>query len=341
MENVSIVGIDLAKRSFQLHGAAADGTVVFRKKLSRPQLIAFLSEIPRCIVAMEACATSHYWGREIGTLGHEARLIPPVYVKPFVKRQKNDANDAEAIAEAASRPTMRYVSVKSAEQQAQGMVFRTRDLFVRQRSQLVNALRGHLAEYGVVIAQGMVQFKRMITSFDEVVPDLPTEILGLCQAYIDQIAFFDERIGALDHEIKGRAKTDEATSRLMTIPGVGPMCATTIQAFAPPMEEFSNGREFAAWCGLVPRQKSTGGRQILGRTSKMGQRDIRRLLITGAMAVIRWAIRKGPPPGSWLAKMLARKPRMLVATALANKLARTAWALTTTKENYRIPPLAA
>ena len=290
---------------------------------------------------MEACATSHYWGREIGTLGHEARLIPPVYVKPFVKRQKNDANDAEAIAEAASRPTMRYVSVKSAEQQAQGMVFRTRDLFVRQRSQLVNALRGHLAEYGVVIAQGMVQFKRMITSFDEVVPDLPTEILGLCQAYIDQIALFDERIGALDHEIKGRAKTDEATSRLMTIPGVGPMCATTIQAFAPPMEEFSNGREFAAWCGLVPRQKSTGGRQILGRTSKMGQRDIRRLLITGAMAVIRWAIRKGPPPGSWLAKMLARKPRMLVATALANKLARTAWALTTTKENYRIPPLAA
>jgi transposase len=221
------------------------------------------------------------------------------------------------------------------------MVFRTRDLFVRQRSQLVNALRGHLAEYGVVIAQGMVQFKRMITSFDEVVPDLPTEILGLCQAYIDQIALFDERIGALDHEIKGRAKTDEATSRLMTIPGVGPMCATTIQAFAPPMEEFSNGREFAAWCGLVPRQKSTGGRQILGRTSKMGQRDIRRLLITGAMAVIRWAIRKGPPPGSWLAKMLARKPRMLVATALANKLARTAWALTTTKENYRIPPLAA
>ena len=341
MENVSIVGIDSAKRSFQLHGAAADGTVVFRKKLSCPQLIAFLSEIPRCIVAMEACATSHYWGREIGTLGHETRLIPPIYVKPFVKRQKNDANDAEAIAEAASRPTMRYVSVKSAEQQAQGMVFRTRDLFVRQRSQLVNALRGHLAEYGVVIAQGMVQFKRMITSFDEVVPDLPTEILGLCQAYIDQIALFDERIGALDHEIKGRAKTDEATSRLMTIPGVGPMCATTIQAFAPPMEEFSNGREFAAWCGLVPRQKSTGGRQILGRTSKMGQRDIRRLLITGAMAVIRWAIRKGPPPGSWLAKMLARKPRMLVATALANKLARTAWALTTTKENYRIPPLAA
>lgn len=187
----------------------------------------------------------------------------------------------------------------------------------------------------------MVQFRRLITSFDEVAVDLPAQIVSLCQAYIDQIALFDERIVALDHEIKGRAKTDEATSRLMTIPGVGPMCATTIQAFAPPMEEFSNGREFAAWCGLVPRQKSTGGRQILGRTSKMGQRDIRRLLITGAMAVIRWAIRKGPPPGSWLAKMLARKPRMLVATALANKLARTVWALTTTKENYRIPPLAA
>ena len=218
------------------------------------------------------------------------------------------------------------------------MVFRTRDLFVRQRSQLVNALRGHLAEYGVVVAQGMVQFRRMITSFDEVAVDLPAQIRSLCQAYIDQIALFDERIVLLDQEIKGRAKTDEATSRLTTIPGVGPMCATTIQAFAPPMEEFSNGREFAAWCGLVPRQKSTGGRQILGRTSKMGQRDIRRLLITGAMAVIRWAIRKGPPPGSWLAKMLARKPRMLVATALANKLARTVWALTTTKENYELCP---
>ena len=315
--------------------------LLYSARLSRPQLIAFLSELPKCIVAMEACATSHYWGREIGKLGHEARLIPPVYVKPFVKRQKNDANDAEAIAEAASRPTMRYVSVKSAEQQAQGMVFRTRDLFVRQRSQLVNALRGHLAEYGVVVAQGMVQFRRMIASFDKVAVDLPTQIPSLCQAYIDQIALFDERIVALDHEIKGRAKADEATSRLMTIPGVGPMCATTIQAFAPPMEEFSNGREFAAWCGLVPRQKSTGGRQILGRTSKMGQRGIRRLRTTGAMAVIRWAIRKGPPPGAWLAKMLARKPRMLVATALANKLARTVWALTTTKENYRIPPLAA
>lgn len=341
MENVSIVGIDLAKRSFQLHGASPDGSVVFRKKLSRPQLVTFLSKLPRCIVAMEACATSHHWGREIGILGHDIRLIPPVYVKPFVKRQKNDANDAEAIAEAASRPTMRYVSVKSVEQQAQGMVFRTRDLFVRQRSQLVNALRGHLAEYGVVVGQGMVQFRRMIANLDQATAGVPEAVQHLCRMYIGQIALFDERIVALDHEIKSRAKTDETTSRLMTIPGVGPMCATTIQAFAPPMEEFSNGREFAAWCGLVPRQKSTGGRQILGKTSKMGQRDIRRLLITGAMAVIRWAIRKGPVPGSWLAKMLARKPRMLVATALANKLARTVWAITTTKKNYRIPPLAA
>jgi transposase len=341
MKNISIIGIDLAKRSFQLHGAASDGSVVFRKKLSRPQLTVFLGELPECIVAMEACATSHYWGREIARLGHEARLIPPVYVKPFVKRQKNDANDAEAIAEAASRPTMRYVSVKSAEQQAQGMVFRTRDLFVRQRTQLINALRGHLAEYGVVVAQGMVQFRRMIAGFEGIASDLPAPVQDLCQTYIDQIVQFDERIAVLDKEIKHRAKTDERTSRLMTIPGVGPMCATTIQAFAPPMEEFSNGRDFAAWCGLVPRQKSTGGRQILGRTSKMGQRDIRRLLVTGAMAVIRWAVRKGPPAGSWLAKMLARKPRMLVAMALANKLARTVWALTTKKEEYRIPPLAA
>ena len=179
----------------------------------------------------------------------------------------------------------------------------------------------------------MVQFRRMIASFDEVAVDLPAKSVSLCQAYIDQIALFDERIGALDHEIKGQAKTDEATSRLMTVPGVGPMCATTIQAFAPPMENFLMGVSLQLRCGLVPRQKSTGGRQILGRTSKMGQRDIRRLLITGAMAVICWAIRKGPPSGSSRAKMLARKPRMLVATALANKLARNVWALTTTKEN--------
>lgn len=337
MENVSIIGIDLGKRSFQLHGAASDGSVIFRKKLSRPQLLAFLADQPGCVVAMEACATSHFWGREIGDLGHQVRLIPPVYVKPFVKRQKNDANDAEAIAEAASRPTMRFVSVKSAEQQAQGMVFRTRDLFVRQRSQLVNALRGHLAEYGVSIAQGMVQFRRMMAHFDDLASGLPTPVRDMCRMYIKQILVFDDRITTLDGEIRRRAKTDLATSRLMTIPRVGPMCATTIQAFAPPMEEFENGREFAAWCGLVPRQKSTGGKQILGRTSKMGQRDIRRLLITGAMAVIRWAIRKGPPVGSWLANMLARKPRMLVATALANKLARIVWAISTKNEVYRNP----
>jgi transposase len=186
MENVSIIGIDLGKRSFQLHGAASDGSVIFRKKLSRPQLLAFLAHQPGCTVAMEACATSHYWGREIGDLGHQVRLIPPVYVKPFVKRQKNDANDAEAIAEAASRPTMRFVSVKSAEQQAQGMVFRTRDLFVRQRSQLVNALRGHLAEYGVSIAQGMVQFRRMMAQFDDLASGLPTPVRDMCLMYIEQ-----------------------------------------------------------------------------------------------------------------------------------------------------------
>lgn len=237
MENVSLVGIDLAKRSFHLHGAAADGSVVFRKKLSRPQLTAFLSELPKCVVAMEACATSHDWAREIGKLGHEARLIPPVYVKPFMKRQKNDANDAEAIAEAASRPTMRYVSVKSAEQQSQGMVFRTRDLVVRQRSQLVNALRGHLAEYGVVVAQGMVQFRRMITSFYDVAADLPAQILSLCQDTSIRSLFLTKGLWCWITRSKAEQKQMKQHHGLCRSPELGP-CA--LRRFRPSRHQWRN-----------------------------------------------------------------------------------------------------
>ena len=341
MEHATIIGIDLAKRVFQLHGAGADGSVIFRKKLSRAQLLRFLAERPSCIVAMEACATAHGWGREIEKLGHAVRLIPPIYVKPFVKRQKNDAADAEAIAEAASRPTMRFVAVKTAEQQIRGMAFRTRDLLVRQRTQLINALRGHLAEHGVVAPQGRASVKRLAEAIDDGQGGLPDMVREIGGVYLDQIAILDARIAELDKTLRAQAAQGEVTARLQTMPGVGPITSMAIESFAPPMESFRRGRDFAAWLGLVPKQHSTGGKQRLGKTSKMGQRDIRRLLIIGAMATVRAAIRNGAPEGSWLARMLERKPRMVVAIALANKMARGVWAMLTKKEDYRNPASAA
>jgi transposase len=339
MENATIIGIDLAKRAFQLHGASADGSAAFRRKLTREKVLAFLAGVPKCLVAMEACATSHFWGREIAKLGHEVKLVPPIYVKPYVKRQKNDAADAEAIAEAASRPTMRFVGVKTEQQQAQGMSYRVRELFVRQRTQTINALRGHLAEYGVIAPQGVVYVARLEAAIEDTETALPTAVRELGRMLVKQIAELQEKIRGLEKEIKVRAAQDENAARLMSMPGIGPICAMAIQAFAPPMESFRNGRDFAAWTGLTPRQNSTGGKQTLGKTSKMGQRDIRRLLISGATVVVRWAVRKGAPEGSWLARMLARKPRMLVATSLANRMARAVWAMTTKKENYRNPAM--
>ena len=340
MEHATIIGIDLAKRSFQLHGARADGSVAFRKKLSRKRLLAFVASQPRCIVAMEACASAHHWGREIGKLGHEVKLVPPVYVKPFVRRQKNDAADAAAICEAASRPTMRFVAVKSQDQQSQGMLFRTRDLLVRQRTQTINALRGHFAEFGVVAPQGPAQVKRLAEAIEDADSGLPSPVRELGALLFVQIAEFDEKIAELEKELRARAREDEQTVRLMSIPGIGPLCAMAIQAFAPPMESFRHGRDFSAWLGLVPRQNSTGGKPKLGKISKMGQRDLRRLLVSGAMATVSWAVRRGTKD-PWLTRMLARKPRMLVAVALANRMARIAWALMTKRECYRAPVLAA
>lgn len=341
MKEVTIVGVDLAKRVFQVHGASADGAVVFRKKLARAQFLAFLAKLPACTVAMEACATSHFWGREIAKLGHAVRLVAPIYVKPFVKRNKNDAADAEAIAEAASRPTMRFVAVKTEEQQAGAMVFRARDLLVRQRTQLINALRGHLAEYGVVAAQGPAHLKLLQAAVDAPTSELPTTVRDIAGMYLDQISQCTEKLTAIEKTIRAETASSEATTRLQTMPGVGPISAMAIEAFAPPMQEFHRGRDFAAWLGLVPRQKSTGGKQILGKTSKMGQRDIRRLLIIGAMAVVRIAVRTPPPEGTWLARMIQRKPRMVVAIALANKMARGIWAMLTKQENYQDPVVTA
>lgn len=294
-----------------------------------------MAALPPCIVAMEACGTAHYWGRELARLGHEIRLIPPVYVKPFVKRQKNDAADAEAIAEAVQRPNMRTVAVKSSAQQARTMLFRTRDLLVGQRTQLVNALRGHLAEHGIVLGKGIAYVERLALRLED--DDLPDLVRHLGRIYLDQIAQLGAEIEKLDKRIVAAAKQNGEARRLQTMPGIGPVCAMAITAFAPDMREFRRGRDFAAWLGLVPRQHSSGGKQKLGRTSKMGQRDIRRLLIVEAMSIVHWRGRDGGRPGSWLARMLARKPRMLVAIALANKMARMVWAMLVREEDYRDP----
>jgi transposase len=286
---------------------------------------------------MEACGTAHHWGRELAQLGHDVRLIPPIYVKPFVKRQKNDAADAEAVAEAALQPTMRTVPVKTSEQQARAMLFRTRELLVGQRTQLVNALRAHLAEHGVIAAKGMGSVERLAALARNEAAPLPELVRDLSEIYLGQIARVSEEIGALQRRIAVEARESPVVRRLQKMPGVGPICAMAVETFAPPMEGFQRGRDLAAWLGLVPRQHSSGGQQRLGRTSKMGQRDIRRLLILGAMAVVRWRSRDGGRPRSWLAGMLARKPKMLVAIALANKMARMIWAMLVRHEEYRDP----
>jgi len=332
MEAASIIGIDLAKNVFQLHGAAADGTIVFRKKLSRPQFARFMADQPPCRVAMEACASAHHWAREMARHGHEVRLIAPHYVKPFLKRQKNDAADAEAIVEAALRPTMRFVEPKSADQQARAVAFRTREQLVKQRTEAVNALRSHLYEFGHVAPEGIGYVPRLAKVVDDPNAGVPELARDICRMLLEQIAHLTERINALSNEA-------ELPRQLQTMPGVGPITALAVETFAPPMEQFRRGRDFAAWLGLVPRQHSTGGKQRLGKTSKMGQRDIRRLLVIGATAVIRWASRRGAPKGSWLARMLERKPIPVVAVALANKMARGIWAMLARGENYRGPVL--
>jgi transposase len=341
MDEVTIVGLDLAKRVFQLHGARQDGGVGFRRKLPRGQLLTFLAKLPRCIVAMEACATAHYWAREIAAVGHGVRLVPPAYVKPFVKRQKNDAADAEAIAEAASRPTMRFVEPKTEHQQARAMVFRTRDMFVRQRTQMVNALRAHLAEHGLIAAKGIGNVQELRRIIETAETGIDGLIIETAHLYLEQIEQVSSHISKLEKALKAEADHSDRSKRLMTMPGVGPVTAMAIEAFAPSLSVFRRGRDFAAWLGLVPKQNSSGGKQVLGHTSKMGQRDIRRLLIIGAMSVIRWFSRNTPEADTWLGRLLRRKPRQLAAIALANKMARSLWAMETRQETFRDPRLVA
>jgi transposase len=335
--NDTMIGVDLAKNVFQLHGASMTGQVRFRKKLSRQKFSKFMAEHPPALVVMEACGSAHYWAREMVRLGYEVKLIAAQYVRPFVKRQKNDETDAEAIVIAAQRPEMRFVEPKSVEQQSRAILFRARERLVNQRTELVNALRAYLYEYGHIVPQGLHHFKRIEEILDEPNSDLPELMREECRDLLKQIAEKTIRINERTTKIKALSAEADTARRLQTIPGVGPLTALAVEAFAPPMEKFRCGRDFAAWLGLVPRQFSSGGKQRLGRISKTGQSDIRRLLIIGAMSRLSWLGRKSIPEGSWLARMVVRKPRMLVAVALANKMARTIWALLTKHEDYRVP----
>ena len=341
MEEVITIGLDIAKHVFHAHGADGAGRAVFSRKLGRSKLLAFFGRQPRCVVALEACAGAHYWGRELARLGHDVRLIPPAYVKPFVKRQKNDAADAEAICEAAQRPSMRFVAVKSEAQQASALVFRARDLAVRQRTQLANALRSHMAELGWIAPKGLAHMARLSALVDDEASGLPEPARPVLRMMLAMMDDLDGRIAELDREIARRAREDESARLLMTVPGIGPVTATALLAIAPPPGTFNRGRDFAAWLGLVPRQHSSGGKERLGAITRMGERTLRRLLILGASAVVRHASSRGAPEGSWLAGMLARKPRMLVTVALANKMARIVWAVMRSGQSYRAPALAA
>jgi len=292
------------------------------------------------VVVMEACGSAHFWAREMVRFGHEVKLIAPHYVKPFVKRQKNDAADAEAIVIAAQRPEMRFVEPKSTEQQSKAILFRARERLVHQRTELVNAVRACLYEYGYIVPQGINNVGKIVDILDAPSSDLPDLMQEECRDLLEQIAEKTERINIRTKKIKAMTAQADTSRRLQTMPGVGPMTALAIEAFAPPMENFKCGRDFAAWLGLVPRQFSSGGKERLGRISKAGQADIRRLLIIGAMSRLNWLGRKSVPKDSWLAHMIARKPKMLVAIALANKMARTIWAMLTKNEDYRIPAQA-
>ncbi|XWN29255.1 MAG: IS110 family transposase [Devosia sp.] len=333
----TMIGVDLAKNVFQIHCTTMKGDLRFRKKLTRPQFRQFMSRQPSAVVVMEACSSASYWAREVIKLGHEVRLIAPQYVRPFVKRQKNDAADAEAIVVAAQRPEMRFVQPKSEDQQACAVLFRARERLLNQRTELVNALRSVLYEYGHVAPKGIAHLKRIEAILEDPNSDLPALVREECQDLIEQIAEKTARIDAKTKKARTLSLASDEARRLQTMPGVGPQTALAITSFAPAMGSFKRARDFSAWLGLVPRQKSSGGKEWHGRVSKAGQADIRSLLIIGAMSRLTWLARKSIPEGSWLARMLRRKPLMLVAIALANKMARAIWAMMTKQEDYRDP----
>jgi transposase len=338
---ITTIGLDIAKNVFQVHGIDAAEKVVVRKQLRRSQVLAFFKALPPCLIGMEACATAHYWARELTKLGHEVRLMPAKDVKAYVKRNKNDAADAEAICEAVRRPTMRFVQVKSAEQQGRLMLHRARDLLMRQRTQVINALRAHLAELGITAAQGTAGLKELLKIIASDADErLPVDAHACLVVLAAELQAMQTLIGSLEKRIMAQHRKSEASRRLQTIPGIGFIGATAIDATVTDPKAFRSGRDFAAWIGLVPRQDSTGGKQKLGPISKQGDRYLRRILVVGAHAVLKLAKQK-PEKYPWFTQLLARKPFKVVAVALANKMARTAWALLAHGGTYRAPRLAA
>jgi transposase len=339
MSEISIIGLDLAKEVFQVHGADAAGRAVLRKQLKRREVLAFFAGLSPSVVAMEACGTAHYWAREIKKLGHEVRLIPPAYVKPYVKRGKNDAIDAEAICEAASRPSMRFVPVKSMEQQSLALLHRSRDLLIKQRTMLVNALRAHLAEFGFVAAKGIGKLPDLIGIVSKAPAEaLPAIVRAVLSGLIDAIALINTKLAALEKLLMAWHRKDPQSKRLETAPGIGLLCATALCALVPDPKLFKNGRHFAAWIGIVPKQDGTGGKMRLGRISKAGDRYLRRLFVLGATSLIRSLANKTTPLALWVRRLSARRSKRAVTVALANKLARIAWAIMAKGEDYK--PLA-
>ena len=338
---ITTIGLDLAKSVFQLHGIDASGSVVLRKKLRRSELIDTFQKLPPCLVGMEACATAHYWARQISALGHQVRLMPPAYVKAYLRRQKNDAADAEAICEAVRRPTMRFVPVKSAERQAVLVLHRSRELLVRQRTMLINAIRGHCAEFGMIVAQGARKADDLIAQVRKadtaMLPDVARATLLLLAGQLDALAL---AIHALERRLLAWHKQDAASQRLATIPGVGLISATALAASVTDPSAFRSGREFAAFLGLVPRQNSSGGKDRLGRISKMGDGYLRKLLVVGATSVVRRARTHDLAAAPWIRALLERRPARLVTVAMANKTARIVWALLSRGDVYR-PPMTA
>jgi len=334
MNEITTIGLDLAKHVFQVHGVDASGVTVVRKRLRRSEVLAFFTRLPRCLVGLEACATAHYWARELQTIGHEVRLMPAQYVKAYVKRNKNDAADAEAICEAVQRPTMRFVPVKTAEQQAALLLHRGRERLVRQRTALVNALRAHLAEYGVIAPLGLRNVARLIAIVrDEIDTRLPAPARQVLEVLATQVEQLEAAVAALEKQLIAWHKANPVSQRLATIPGIGPIIATAVAATVVEASGLRSGREFAAWLGLVPRQHSTGGKARLGGISKRGNRYLRRLLINGASANLLRSKATNADP--WVIGLRRRRPSLVVAVALANKTALIAWAVMHRQENYQ------
>jgi transposase len=341
METAVTIGLDLGKSVFQVHGVDAGGAVVIQRRLTRSKLLAFFAKQPACLVGMEACAAAHHWGRELRKLGHTVRLMPPRYVKPYVRRQKNDAADAEAICEAVARPTMRFVEIKSCEQQGTLVLHRVRLMLIRQRTQLSNAIRGHMAEYGLVAPVGRNGLQRLITILDTLDDDrVPAVARTSLALLVCQLGLVNDQVLENDRRVRASARSTEVGVRLMEVPGVGPVLASAIVAAVPDPAAFKTGRDLAAWIGLVPRQNSSGGKERLGGITKQGDRYLRQLLVVGALAVIRYAQRHGTKR-PWLVKLLARRSPKIAAVALANKMARMIWAMMMTGERYREPKVSA